>query len=229
MKRFLGVVGLFLGVSAVPGADVDDLIKQLQSNDAEVRRMAAKELGEGGADSEAAVPALMKALKDRDTFVRRFSAQALGEIGADASPAVFALAAALDDPKKEVQSAAAHALGKLGPSGVETLIGIVRDDSNDPMLRLLVIDVLGKLGPAGHSAVPTLTNLLKPATSKNSKKKAPPEDFRIPAAIALGSLAKASDTQTIAALEAFTAKKAKAPRPLKQAANQALQKIRRNK
>lgn len=229
MRGFLGVVGLFLCVSAVRGADVDDLIKQLQSDDNEARRLAAKALGEGGTESKAAVPALMKALKDHDTFVRRFSAQALGEIGPDARPAVFALAAALDDPKKVVQSAAAHALGKVGPSGVETLIDIVRDDSNDSMLRLLAINVLSELGPAGHSAVPTLTELLKPKTGKTNKPKAPPTDFRVPAAIALGSLAKAGDTETVATLEAFTAKKAKVPGDLKRAANQALQKIRRNK
>jgi HEAT repeat protein len=229
MKRFLGVVGLFLCVSAVRSAGVDDLIKQLQSDDNEERRLAAKALGEGGAESRAAVPALIKALKDRDMFVRRFSAQALGDIGPDARPAVIALAAALDDPKKEVQSAAAHALGKLGPSGVETLIDVVRDDGDDTMLRLLAIDVLSTLGPAGRSAVPTLTQLLKPKTGKNNKQKAPPADLRVPAAIALGSLAKAGDTETVAALEAFTAKKAKAPGDLKRAANQALQKIRKNK
>ena len=229
MNRFLGVLGLFLCVSALRGAEVDDLIKQLQSNDNEERRFAAKALGEGGTESKAAVPALMKALKDRDTFVRRFSAQALGEIGPDARPSVFALAAALDDPRKEVQTAAAHALAKLGPSGVETLIDVIREDGNDTMLRFLAIDILSELGPAGHSAVPALTQLLKPKTGKNGKQKASPIDLRVPAAIALGSLAKASDTETVAALEAFTAKKAKAPGDLKRAANQALQKIRRKK
>jgi HEAT repeat protein len=228
MKRFLGLAGIILCVSAAQGADVDELIKQLQTGDSEVRRSAAKALGEGGAESKAAVPALIKALRDHDTFVRRFSAQALGDIGPDAHSAVPALATALNDPKKEVQSAAAHALGKLGPSGVEILIDLLRDDSKDAATRRQAIDALSNLGPAGHSAVPTLTELLKEKTSKG-KKKVAPDDLRVSAAMALGSLAKAEDTNTIETLESLMDKKSKAPRDLKQAANQALRKIRRNK
>lgn len=230
MKRILGAVGIVLCVSAVRGADVTELVKQLQSDDNDVRRMAAKALGEGGAESRAAVPALIKALKDHDTFVRRFSAQALGDIGPDAHSAVSSLARALDDPKKEVQSAAAFALSKLGPSGVETLIRMLRDDNKDTAARRKAIDALSNLGPAGHSAVPALTDMLKETTGKGKgKKKMAPDDLRVSAAIALGSLANASDGDTIKTLESLTDKKAKAPRDLKQAANQALRKIRKNK
>lgn len=228
MKRFLGLVGLVLCVTAASAADVNELVKQLQSGDNDARRAAARSLGEGGAESKAAVPALINALKDRDTFVRRFSAQALGDIGPDAASAVPSLANALNDPKKEVQSAAAHALAKLGPSGVTQLIEILRDDNKDAASRRQAIDALSNLGSAGHAAVPALTELLKEPTGKG-KKKATPNDLRVPAANALGSLAKASDTDTLETLESFTGKKAKAPRELKQAANQAMRKIRKNK
>jgi HEAT repeat protein len=230
MKRLLGVLGIVLCVSAARGAEVSELVKQLQSEDNDARRMAAKALGEGGAESRAAVPALIKALRDHDTFVRRFSAQALGDIGPEAHSAVSSLALALDDPKKEVRSAAAYALSKLGPSGVETLIRLVRDDSKDTDARHRAIDALSNLGRAGHVAVPALTEVLKEKAAKGKgKKKVAPDDLRVSAAVALGSLANAGDSDTIKTLESFTDKKAKAPRDLKQAANQALRKIRKNK
>jgi HEAT repeat protein len=230
MKRFLGVLGIVLCAAAAQGADVGELIKQLQSGDNDVRRAAAKALAEGGAESKAAVQALIAALKDHDAFVRRFSAQALGAIGPDAQSAVRPLKAALDDPKKEVRTAAALALGKLGPAGVESLIGILSDDNKDTTIRRQAISSLGDLGTAAHSAVPALTEVLKEKTGKGKgkKKQMAPEDLRTAAATALGSLAKSSDTDVIETLTALTDKKAKTPRDLRQAANTALRKIRRN-
>ncbi|HWG42852.1 MAG TPA: HEAT repeat domain-containing protein [Gemmataceae bacterium] len=228
MKRFLGLVGIVLCATMAQGAEVGDLIKQLKTGDNDARRAAAKALGEGGAESKAAVPALTQALKDKDLFVRRFSAQALGDIGPDAQSAVPALTAALNDSRKEVRSAAARALGKMGSSGVETLIGILKDDSKDTTIRRQAIDSLSGLGADARSAVPVLTDLLKENTGKGKKKMAP-EDLRVDAATALGYLAKAGDKETIDTLESLTGKKAKAPRGLKQAANAALKKIKRNK
>lgn len=228
MKRFLGLVGIVLSASLACGAEVGELVKQLKGGDSEVRRSAAKTLGEGGTQSKEAVPALIDALKDRDTFVRRFSAQALGEIGPDASSAVPALTAALGDSRKEVQAAAARALGKVGSSGVEKLIALLRDSDKEATIRRQAIDSLTALGSAAHSAVPVLTDLVKENAGKN-KKKVTPEDLRIDAATALGSLATSSDKDTIETLKALTEKKAKTPRGLKQAANMALKKIPKNK
>jgi HEAT repeat protein len=229
MKRFLGLIGIVLWATMARGADVGELVKQLKDGDNEARRAAAKALGEGGAESKAAVPALIEALKDKDTFVRRFSAQALGEIGPDASSAVRPLTAALNDSQKRVQAAAARALGKLGPSGVETLVGILKDDSKDSTIRRQAIDSLSGLGAEARSAVPVLTELLKEKVVKGKKKQMAPEDLRVDAATALGTLAKSSDKETIETLEALTEKKAKTPRGLKQAANTALKKIKNNK
>jgi HEAT repeat protein len=229
MKRVLGLVGILLCATMARGADVNELIKQLKDGDNDARRAAARALAEGGAESKAAVPALIDALKDRDLFVRRFSAQALGEIGPDASSAVRALSAALDDPKKEVKLAAARALGKLGPSGVETLVSLLKDDNKDSATRRQAIDSLSGLGAEARSAVPVLTELLKEKVAKGKKKQMAPEDLRTDAATALGTLAKASDKDTIETLEALTEKKAKTPRGLRQAANSALKKIRNNK
>lgn len=228
MKRFLGLIGIVLCATALRGADVGDLVKQLKSDDKEVRRAAAKALQEGGAESKAAVPALVKALNDRDTFVRRFAAQALGAIGPEAQRAVPALTLKLNDSHKEVQEAAARALGRLGPSGIETLVVILQDDSKDVALRRQAIDTLSNLGGSGRVAIPVLTNLIKEPAAKG-KKKVAPEDLRVAAAVALGSLAARSDSETVKTLESLTDKKSKAPRDLRQAANQALRKIRQNK
>jgi HEAT repeat protein len=237
MKHLVGIVGMVLCVASARGADMDELIKQLRSGDNDARRAAARALGEGGAEAKTAVPALITALKDRDTFVRRFSAQALGAIGPDAQSAVRPLAAALNDPKNEVRGAAVIALGKLGPSGVETLIDVAGDNRKDVAVRRQAVHVLGDLGSAAHAAVPVLTELLKEklvkekGKGKKKEKKMPvaPEDLRVAAATALGSLATSDDTDTIETLSALTAKEAKTPRDLRQAANMALRKVRKSK
>jgi HEAT repeat protein len=228
MKRIWGLVGILVCAAATQGAEVGELVKQLQEGDSETRRAAATALGEGGAESKAAVPALIKALKDRDTFVRRFSARALGGIGPDAASAAPALTAALSDSRKEVQNAAARALAKIGPSGVTALIGVIRDDAKDAMTRRQAIESLSNAGRAAHDAVPALTELLKEKTGKNKKKMAP-EDLRIDAATALGALATADDKDAIETLKALTDKKAKTPRGLRQAAQMSLRKIGKNK
>lgn len=228
MKRILGMIGIILCATTAQSADVGELVKQLKSDDNELRRAAAKALQEGGTESKPAVPALINALKDRDTFVRRFAAQALGAIGPDARAAIPALTVTLNDPKKEVQQSAAHALGRLGPSGVEMLVAIVGNGNKDAAIRRQAIESLSELGRFGHSAVPVLTDVLKEPTGKG-KKRAAPDDLRVAAVTALGSLATNDDKETIKILEAFTGKKSKAPRDLKQAANQALRKIRRTK
>ncbi len=228
MKHVLGSIAVVVCASLAQGAGVDELVKQLKNGDNDARRAAAKSLGEGGAQSKAAVPALIEALKDRDMFVRRFAAQALGEIGPDAGSAVRALTAALNDSRKEVQNAAAHSLGKVGTSGMETLIGVLGDHDKDPSTRRQAIDSLVKLGNAAHAAVPALTDVVKENTGKG-KKKVAPEDLRIEAATALGTLAKPGDKATIETLRALTDKKAKTPRGLKQAANMALRNIQKNK
>ena len=241
MKRLVGIVGMVLCVAAARGADMDELIKQLRSGDNDARRAAARALGEGGAEAKTAVPALITALKDRDTFVRRFSAQALGAIGPDAQSAVRPLTAALNDPKNEVRGAAVSALGKLGPSGVETLIDVAGDNRKDGTVRRQAVHVLGDLGSAAHAAVPALTELLKEkpvkekekgkgkGKKKEKKTQMVPEDLRVAAATALGSLATSDDTDTIETLSALTAKEAKTPRDLRQAADTALRKVRKSK
>src|SRR5262249_30342937 len=149
MKKLLGwavvVVGL---VAPAARADVNGLVRDLGSRDPDLRRQAAKQLGELGPDAKEAVPALTKALKDEDVFVRRFAAQALGSVGPEAPGAVSALSAALKDKDKRVVEAAASALGKMGEGGVKPLVELIKDKNRPAMARRTAVESLGKIGPA---------------------------------------------------------------------------------
>src|SRR5438132_8022338 len=98
MKKLLGSAAAFLClVVSVQAADVEALVQQLKDKDPDMRRKAAKELTDVGAEARPAVPALTASLKDNDLFVRRFSAQALGAMGPDAPGALPALQKVVKD------------------------------------------------------------------------------------------------------------------------------------
>src|SRR5438874_1045867 len=108
MRNLLACAVLCLACVAARADDVmiDALIKQLKNTDSDMRREAAKKLGELGADAKTAGPALIAAAKtDKDLFVRRFAAQALGEVGADPKLAVPVLSGLLKEAVKDAVSA----------------------------------------------------------------------------------------------------------------------------
>ena len=86
------------------------LIEALHAPDADVRRAAARSLGQLG---KAAFPSLKKAnaLQTPDAEARRMVIEALSWMGRDAAPALIA---ALQDTRPAVRRAAARALGNLG-------------------------------------------------------------------------------------------------------------------
>ncbi len=119
---------------------VEPLITTLEDKKWDVRRDAARALGEIG-DPRAVKP-LIAAANDDDDDVREASASALGKIG-DAR-AVKTLIAALKDegwgqddvrgrmPTVEVRLAAAQALGRIGdPRAVKPLIAMLKDADYD--------------------------------------------------------------------------------------------------
>ncbi len=212
MKKLLLAALALLGLAcAGHAADVDGLVKQLKSPDADMRRAAAKALGEAGPDAKPAITALAHALSDKDLFVRRFAAQALGEIGPDARSAVKPLSETLKDPKKEVVEAAATALGKIGAA--EPLAALVGDTRREAAPRRKAIEALGLMKADARPAVPALTKALKD------------KDLRIEAAEALGEIGPDASS-ALKDLEAIAASKER-DRNFKKAVNDAIKKIKK--
>lgn len=122
------------------GSGVDPLLKLLNSNDIEDRRMAADSLGPMK-DSRAVAP-LCAALNGQDEVLRRYAAISLGQIG-DAH-AVDSLIAALLDSDDGVRWNAADSLGDLRDDrAVEPLARALSDD--DENFQKAAADALGKI------------------------------------------------------------------------------------
>jgi HEAT repeat protein len=231
MKPLLGAAAILCLAVAAQAADVDDLVKQLKDKNADVRRKAAKDLADAGADARPALPVLVAALKDNDLFVRRFSAQAVGAIGPDAVSALPTLQKMVKDPneKMEVQEAAVTAIGKMGKGGVSFLGGIVKDAGNDIALRRRAAEALGAIGPDAKDAMPALTDALKGVVPKG-KKLDKDNDIRLEAADALGEIAGPEDKSVSSALKAINAEKgAKKNKTLFDTINGAVKKIEARK
>jgi HEAT repeat protein len=107
----------------------DALVEALGNADADVRRAAARSLGQIG---PAALPALTKALDDPRDEVRRLAAEGLGWMG---PAAVEPLTAALKNQSAAARRAAARALGRLGPAAKAAEADLVRA-VNDPQAEV---------------------------------------------------------------------------------------------
>ena len=96
MCVFFGIVFGSGGCTIVPNKEniAGKYVKELQSNDAEVRRKAALELGNLGVPET--VPALAESLKDPNLRVRRNAASALSKFGEKSRPAMQALKDAME-------------------------------------------------------------------------------------------------------------------------------------
>ncbi len=232
MKTLLGVAAAFLCLTvSVQAADVDGLVKQLKDKDPDLRRKAAKELADAGADAKPAVDVLVAALKDNDLFVRRFSAQALGAIGTDAKSAMPALQKVVKDAreKKEVQEAAVLAIGKMGKGALDFLGAVVKDPDYDILLRRRAAESLGNMGADAKDAVPALMDALKGVAPKG-KKMDKDGDIRLEAADALGNIATADDKDVVDALKSINGEKgAKKNKTLFDTINGAVKKIEARK
>jgi HEAT repeat protein len=211
-------------VAYAEGAEVRHLVAKLKEKDSDLRRAAAKELSELGAEAKSAVPDLIRTMRDKDLFVRRYSAEALGNIGLDAKTAIPALAAALNDDKKEVAEAAVDALSKIGPDSIAALTSALKDANKDPNVRRKAAIGLSKLGLRAHGAVSAMTDILSGKVKAGKKGKGNDDDIRVEVASALGSVAKRDDAAAIKALKAVSEGKQK-NKALKKAAGDALRQI----
>jgi len=124
-------------------ATVDDLIKQLSSDDFAAQADAVDGLVLYGA---AAVPALCKAVSTIESPIgRRFAIQALGMIRSSAATETLIKALKDEDPK--VREEAAKSLGKFGPGArkaIEPLIEALADENLD--VRYAASDALEEIG-----------------------------------------------------------------------------------
>jgi HEAT repeat protein len=177
-----------LACSGCGGGDAERLLIELQSEDLEVRREAARELGTLKPSTPEVYSALGISITDPDREVRRLSCYALGEIGTTDTEA---LATALTDSEMSVRLAAAYALLKIeaghteavavlsramlagdggvivgvtkgGPQAawaVPTLTRLLADSR--PGIRRLAAEGLGKIGSASQTAMPALEKALK--------------------------------------------------------------------
>jgi HEAT repeat protein len=140
-------VAVALGrLGADPESVAPALVEALHHPDADVRRAAARSIGQIGRPAFAALKAqkalddpseevrclvveslawmgpeavkpLIAALSDKGSSVRRAAARALGELGPDAIAAENALVETVNDPKAEVRDAAAKALRQIRVEG----------------------------------------------------------------------------------------------------------------
>lgn len=133
-------------------ADVQALVRQLESKVDGKRLAAAKELGKLGSRAADALTPLTKSLADSDNDVRRASAAAIRLIAPTAKPSkelIQAYVVDLADADDTVRLVAVRTLGKFGPAAVEATAAIQKILSDtDRDVRKAAADALAKLaGP----------------------------------------------------------------------------------
>lgn len=227
MHKFILSLCVVLASVATSLADVQALLKQMQSKNLDERRAAARSLGDEKTASREVVSALIAGLKDSDFFVQRFSAQSLGKIGPDAREALPMLAelARSKTARSEVVEAAAAALGSMGSAAVPTLAEVLKSTSSTPAMRRQAAESLGKMGKEARSALPAMVE----ATKAPRRRRADPgADIRIEVVTALGEIATASDKVAVERLEAMQEQRIR-DRNLTRAINMALRKIKARK
>lgn len=147
----------------------------LQSNDPQVRSIAATELGAMGAQARDAAPDLDRLLADPDRHVRFAAARALGQIDPGDRATVPTLVLVIDDPQTapEDRRAAVAQLGDMGAAATSARPAIVRlQHSDDPDVRDAAIAALNKIDtaapvpPPGLSPAPSATT--RPYVSPNT-------------------------------------------------------------
>lgn len=148
------VILLSLGFIGCGAGEVDQLLTDLQSQDATVRRAAARRLGELESSEPDVVAALHSSLSDPDRDVRRLVCAALGK--SDAAD-VESLARALNDEEASVRLAAAYAVQKHRSDhagAMKVLSAAMRAGDGGVIVQVT------SGGAEAAWAVPTLTKLL---------------------------------------------------------------------
>ncbi|MBW1956667.1 MAG: HEAT repeat domain-containing protein [Deltaproteobacteria bacterium] len=119
---------------------IDELLKELKSEDATDRCDAVEDLGD--LCDPAAVPALVKVLEDPVAAVREAAVDSLVVIGGrEVCEQVTPL---LGSDHTALRNYATEILEQLGPDATESLVEICGSPSSD--IRKFALDILGKIG-----------------------------------------------------------------------------------
>lgn len=137
-----------------------------QDKDVKVQEAAACALGEicinpgGAAPTPEVIASLCEALtSNADASVKRSAAMALGYIGRETPAVLAALNGQADNKNPAVRQNVAWALGKVGDDNIATLRRLVKDQDNDPQVRLNAINSIGQHDAAKAQAA--VTDLFK--------------------------------------------------------------------
>jgi HEAT repeat protein len=140
---------------------INEWIEELDHNDVEVRRSAARALEQKGPEAKDAIPALIEALEDKDKYVRAAAGRGLGKIGPEAERAIPALMKMMKDQVMIVRMGAAVGLGGIGPKAREAiplLADALESPHEDHNVKDRAAEALGKMGP---EAIPALVKALQ--------------------------------------------------------------------
>lgn len=143
----------------------------------------------GGVGRAAVDPATLAqtALGDTALTSRIFAVRAIGALGAPAAPVVEGLGVLLTHESLSLRAETLESFGKLGPHAAVQATAVearLQDAAEDPYLRRLAAEALGRMGPAGADALVRAFTLAD-------------DDLAVRAALSLGA---AADTEAVARL-----------------------------
>jgi HEAT repeat protein len=155
LKNSINALGRF-GTAGSPA--VSSLVSLLNSENDEVRELAAEALGNIGEPASEAIPALINSLNDDKKEVWCEAVVALSKIGEIPAETAPALASLLD--KGDCMGALIDTLELMGPSAAQAVPALIKILDHEFMWRSAV-QALGAIGPAGIDAVPALIHMLE--------------------------------------------------------------------
>lgn len=153
-----------LGKIGPEAADaVPALLKQVNNEEAVIRREVLFALGKIGPTAKDAIPAALARVDDPDATVRYSAVYALGRIGPNAAPATERLLKELESEDYYYATCCAMSLvriapdnDKISPRVLPLLIGALKHD--EPSVRAEAANTLGMLGPKAQQGLNALKN-----------------------------------------------------------------------
>ncbi|HLJ94892.1 MAG TPA: HEAT repeat domain-containing protein, partial [Gemmataceae bacterium] len=156
-------------------AAVSALVELVKEPDNSVRRQAIQALGRIGPKEPAVQKVLSEAVGSADAELRMDAALAMAYMGGQAKEVLPVLLDVIQTRNHPLRIRALEAVARLGPPSEMTLSALVRGLWEEGASRIKASEVLGRMGSAAKSAVPSLRELLKVADL----------DSRLAAAVAL--------------------------------------------